>query len=259
VLDGILSVNPGIDVSDLVLVNHVDKELLQPIFDNPRYSKIKYLHGDFIQAEVLQKASVETASRVMVLADFSAEYSMQEVDSRTVMTVLTIESLNRQIYVVAELLDPKFEKFLKLANCDEIILSREYSKLIIANASSASGVSHVIGDLLSTEDGQGLRSRDIPAEYFGKSFGDLFDHLNQRFGDIAIGLLENTGNFYQRKREALSEAQMTPDISRLVENLKSVKQLIPNHSVLNPGRDYPVKSHSRAIVVEARFHETAEA
>jgi voltage-gated potassium channel len=258
VLDGILSVNPGIDVSDLVLVNHVDKEQLQPIFNNPRYAKIKYLNGDFIQSDVLQKASIETASRVMVLADFSADYSMQEVDSRTVMTVLTIESLNRQVYVVAELLDPKFEKFLKLANCDEIILSREYSKLIIANASSASGVSHVIGDLLSTDDGQGLRSRDIPVEFYGRNFGDLFDHLNQQYGDITIGLLENTGNFYQRKREALSEAQMTPDISRLVENLKTVKQLVPNNSVLNPGRDYQIKSHSRAIVVEARFYETAE-
>lgn len=259
VLDGILSVNPELDVSDLVLVNHVDKEMLQPIFDNPRYAKIKYINGDFIQSEVLLKAGIQSASRIMVLSDFSSNYSQQEVDSRTVMTVLTIESLNRQLYVVAELLDPKFEKFLKLANCDEIILSREYSKLIIANASSASGVSHVIGDLLSTDDGQGLRSRDIPADFFGKSFGDLFDYLNSRFGDITIGLLENTGNFYQRKREALNEAQMTPDISRLVENLKNVKQLVPNHSVLNPGRGYVIKSHSRAIVVEAHFSRIEEA
>lgn len=255
VLDGILSVNPQIDVSDLVLINNVEKDQLQPLFDNPRYSKIKYINGDYIQAETLHRASIENAARVMVLADFSQNYSQQEVDSRTVMTVLTIESLNKQVYVVAELLDAKFEKFLKLANCDEIILSREYAKQIIANASSASGVSHVIGDLLDTDDGQGLRSREIPEEYFGRSFGDLFDFFNQKYGDITIGVLENTGNFYKRKREALNEAQMTPDISRLVENLQTVKQLVPNNSVLNPGRNYRVQRYSRAIVVEARFQE----
>ncbi len=258
VLDGLLSVNPEFDVSDLVLVNHVEKEKLQPIFDNPRYNRIKYISGDYVQAETLQRASIESASRLMVLADSSSNYSQQQVDSRTVMTVLTIESLNRHVYVVAELLDPKFEKFLKLANCDEIILSSEYSTLIIANASNASGVSHVIRDLLTTDNGQGLRSREIPDEFCGKSFGDLFDYLNQQFGDITIGILENTGNFYQRKREALSEAQMTPDISRLVENLKSVKQLIPNNSILNPGQNYIIKSHSRAIVIEARFREAIE-
>ena len=56
---------------------------------------------------------------------------------------------------------------------------------------------------------------------------------------ILIGLLENTGNFYARKKEALNEAQKTADISRLVGNLQTVKELKANTPVLNSSPKIP--------------------
>ena len=250
VIAGILSVNPEYNVNDIVLINNVGHEAMLPVLNNPSFEGINYINGDFIEEETLRRANITRASRVMIIADFSQNYSQQEVDSRTVMAVLTIESITKKVYVAAELLDDKFEKYLKLANCDEIILSREYSKMILANASSASGVSHVLHELLSPQHGQGLESRDIPDWLTEQPFGRLSDYFNATYGAICIGLLENTGNFYSRKREALNEAQMTPDISKLVENLRTVKQLIPNRPVLNPGRDYIVRKNSKAIVIE---------
>ncbi|MFP4266442.1 MAG: potassium channel family protein [Spirochaetaceae bacterium] len=250
IIDGTLSVNPVLDVSDIVLINTVGSETMRQIVDNPKYKGINYIHGDFIEETTLKKAKIHEAARVMILADASQNYSVQEVDARTVMAVLTIESLYKRLYVVAELLDEKFEKYLKLANCDEIILSREYSKMIIANASSASGVSNILLNLLSTEHGEGLETRDIPGWLIGQPFGKVCDYFNSTYGSIVIGLLENTGNFYQRKSEALNEAQMTPDISKLVENLKGVKQLVPNRSIMNPGKEYIVRKNSKAIVIE---------
>ena len=255
IIDGVLSVNPALDVSDIVLINNVGSETMQRVINNPKYKGINYIHGDFIEEETLRRAKIHQAARVMILSDFSQNYSAQEVDARTVMAVLTIESLSKRIYVVAELLDEKFEKYLKLANCDEIILSQEYSKMIIANASSASGVSNILLGLLSTEHGEGLETRDIPDWLIEQPFGKVCDYFSSTYGSIVIGLLENTGNFYKRKREALNEAQMTPDISKLVENLQGVKQLVPNRSVLNPGKEYQVKKNSKAIVVEITRNE----
>ncbi|WP_020614159.1 potassium channel protein [Sediminispirochaeta bajacaliforniensis] len=249
VVEGVLAVNADLDPSGIVLINSIGAEKMQGILNNPVFKGINYINGDYIEEETLKRANIKDARRVMLLADQSQEYSLQEMDSRTVMAVLTIESISKRVYVCAELLDEKFEKYLRLANCDEIILSREYSKLILANASSASGVSHIVTDLLSTKGG-GLKTKSIPADFIGKSFGDLSAYLEGKYGAIIIGLLENTGNFYHRKKEALNEAQMTPDISTLVENLKAVKQLTPNKSVLNPGKEYIVKKNSRAIVIE---------
>lgn len=250
VIEGILAVNQDLDPSGLVLINSMGAEPMQAILNNPEFKGINYIKGDYIEEETLKRANIRSARRVMLLADQSQDYSLQEVDSRTVMAVLTIESITKRIYVCAELLDEKFEKYLRLANCDEIILSREYSKLIIANASSASGMSHIVSDLLTTGERGGLKARDIPMGFYGKSFGELSRYYAEQFGSIVIGLLENTGNFYVRKREALNEAQMTPDISKLVSNLQGVKQLVPNKSVLNPGESYTVKKNSRVITVE---------
>ncbi|MFW6208776.1 MAG: potassium channel family protein [Spirochaetota bacterium] len=250
IIEGILAVNPQYSISDLVLINNVGHEAMQPILQNPQFQGIQYINGDYIEEETLRRANIDRAARVIILADFAQNYSQQEVDSRTVMAVLTIESLTKRVYVAAELLDDKFEKYLKLANCDEIILSREYSKMILANASSASGISHVLQDLLSPQHGSGLEIRTIPDWLVDEPFGKLIDFYNATYGSICIGLLENTGNFYQRKREALNDAQMTPDISKLVENLRTVKELVPNKPVINPGREYKIRKNSRAIVIE---------
>ncbi|MBN2546291.1 MAG: hypothetical protein JXB50_10875, partial [Spirochaetes bacterium] len=76
-----------------------------------------------------------------------------------------------------------------------------------------------------------------------------FDHYLNKNNSILIGLIENTGNFFSRKQEALNDAQKTADISKIIENLNKVKELKANNPVFNPGFDYKIKDHSMAIVI----------
>jgi len=248
VLDKILTIDPGLKAADIVLVNDADPQEIDHIRSIPSFKTVKYIKGDYIDEKVLQRANVRTAKTVLILADSSKDFSVQEVDSRTVMTAITIDNLNKDVYTCAELVDEKFVKYLKLANCDEIILTREYSRELLANAASASGISHVAAELLNPLK-RGLVTVDFQPSFVGKPFRDLQEFYKGRTGDIVIGLLENTGNIYHRKKEALAEAQKTPDISKLVENLQSVKMIYPNNPVLNPGDDYVVKTNSKAILV----------
>ena len=78
---------------------------------------------------------------------------------------------------------------------------------------------------MSIENNQRIFIVNLPDSYIGISFKNAFDYYSKEKNSILIGLLENTGNFYARKREALSEAQKTPDISTLVGNLQKVKEL----------------------------------
>jgi voltage-gated potassium channel len=92
----------------------------------------------------------------------------------------------------------------------------------------------------------------MPGKFIGRTYGELFDYYLDRNRSILIGVLENTGNFYSRKKEAIKEAQKTPDISKLVDNLKDVKQLIHNMPVINPNPEYVVSMHTKAIIIEGR-------
>ncbi len=253
ILNHIMEKNRSFLASEYVLINTADPAEIDNLRSDARFAPINYIHGDYIDERVLNRANLKEAARVIVFADRLIQGSIQEVDSRTVMTVITIKSISKTIYTCAELLDEKFERYLRFSNCDEIIMSSEYNRSIIANASAGSGISQVISELLSVNADVSIGTQEIPARFTGKTFGELFDFYLARNRTILIGILENTGNFYTRKTEAIRDAQKTPDISTLVDNLKVVKQLVANMPVINPTPDYVITRYTRAIIIEGRM------
>jgi voltage-gated potassium channel len=250
VLEDILRVNPDLSDEDIVVVSMVEPAQVENLRSRPSLHNIRFVRGDYVEENVLLRANIKQAAKVLVLADNSTQASDQEVDARTVMSVLTIKTISKDIYTCVELIDAKFKRYLENVHCDEIILSREYNRILLANATAASGIAHIIQDLLDVE-GSRLVTKSFPAQFVGDTFANLSTYFMEAESTILIGILENTGNIFQRKREALMEAQKTPDISRLVSNLQSVKELRGNLPVFNPGPDYEIKSYSRAILIQA--------
>ncbi len=214
---------------------------------NPVFQGIHYVYGDFSDESTLLRINIKTADRVLILSDRSEPFSDLEIDSRTVLAVLTIENLNPSLYIAVELLDSKFEKHLSLAHCDEIILTNVYERNLLVSASNGTGVSHVLRELINGSDGRGLEIIDIPKEYIGKTYYDLAVSFNGN--PLLIGLLENTGNFMHRKKEALSEAQKNPDMKKIVDNLKKVKGMESNKPVIAPEKSRIIMTHSKAVVI----------
>ncbi len=252
VLKEVIEKNNKFLASEIVLINTAGPEEIEILKAEPELSGINYIHGDYIDEAVLKKANLKYAKKILIVADRLVKGSVQEVDSRTVMTIITVKSISKTIYTTAELLDSKFERYLITANCDEIILSTDYNRSLIANASTGSGISHVINELLSVDASSSMTTVDPPGKFIGKKYSDLSDYYNSKDSTILIGLLENTGNFYRRKMEAIEEAQKTPDISTLVDNLKTVKNLSANKPVINPSSDYIIEKYTRAIIIEGR-------
>ncbi|MCR4940781.1 MAG: NAD-binding protein [Treponemataceae bacterium] len=253
ILEGILAANPEIPAERVVVVNNAERIEIESLQANEKFKGVNFLYGDFTDEEILMKAQIKNAERVIILADKSKQYSSLETDSRTVLGVITIKNLNPKIYCVAEIIDSKFEKHLSLARCDEIILTSDYEQSLLVQASSGKGMSHILRELVSEEDSSVLILQDIPLEFVGKEYGVFRSSLRTR--DILIGILENTGNFYVRRNEALAEAQKNPDMEKIVSNLKKVKTLKSNIPVFNPSDDYIVPDSSKAIFIRGRTEE----
>ena len=250
VLEDILRVNQDLSDEDIVVVSTVEPAEVENVRSRPSLQNLRFVRGDYVEENVLLRANIKQAAKVLVLADNSTQASDQEVDARTVMSVLTIKTISKDIYTCVELIDAKFKRYLENVHCDEIVLSREYNRILLANATAASGIAHIIQDLLDVE-GSRLITKNFPAHFVGDTFANLSKYFMEAESTILIGILENTGNIFQRKREALQEAQKTPDISRLVSNLQEVKELRGNLPVFNPGPEYEIKSYSRAILIQA--------
>lgn len=230
----------------LVLVNTQESSLIEALLSELKKEEIYFIRGDWIEENTLFRANVQLAKKVLILADNSQTVSDQGIDSKTVMGVITVKNINPKVYVIAEILDEKFTSYLQSANCDEIILSKKLSQSLLSNTLDIEGLSTIFKELLN----QKIKVMDIQEGWLGKSFGELAESVRKAGNGILIGLLENTGNFYQRKKEAINEAQKTPDISRLVFNLKKVKELSANQPIILPISDYIILKGSKMIVLE---------
>jgi voltage-gated potassium channel len=249
VLHEILNSNPSLDPQEIVLINKASLDEMDMLRNDPLLKGIKFVNGDFIEDGELNRAGIKAAGKILVLADHLTLGDLQQIDTKTVIAVMTIKNLNRKAYVCAELLDTKYEKYLKLSHCDEVLLSREFSRSILASASSGTGLSHIISSLLQGDGGGSIASLDIPDSFIGKTYQELKIFYKKKDNSLLIGILENTGNIAERKRNALREAQMNPDISQIIPELKQVKTLVANEPIINPQEDYIIHKYSRGIVI----------
>jgi voltage-gated potassium channel len=245
----ILANHPALDSSMIVLVNKASHEDIDALRNDPVVKGFHYVHGDFIEERDLVRAGIRTAGRVLVLSDYLTEGNLQQIDSKTVMAVMTIKNLNKRAYVCAEILDTKFEKYLQISHCDEILLSRQFSRSMLAFASVGVGMSHIVRALLSQESGARIGTVALPESLAGRTYGDLCEYVTREKKGVCIGLLENTGNILTRKKEALREVQKNPNIAEAVPDLKMVKTLTANDPVINPPAQYQIKKNSLGIVI----------
>jgi voltage-gated potassium channel len=197
VLEDILRVNPDLSDEDIVLVSTVEPAEVENLRSRPSLQNIRFVRGDYVEENVLLRANVKQAAKVLVLADSSTQASDQEVDARTVMSVLTIKTISKDIYTCVELIDSKFKGYLENVHCDEIILSREYNRILLASATAASGIAHIVQDLLDVE-GSRLVTKNFPTRFVGDSFDNLSKYFMETENTILIGILENTGKKYRQ-------------------------------------------------------------
>ncbi len=244
ILDAVLKSNSTLKPDKIVLVNEAPPEKIEALRSLPKYRGMQYIAGDFSNVEVMQKALIKEAERALIIADYSKNSSKLEIDSRTVLSVMTMKNLNSKLYVVAELTDSKFENNLQISHCDEIILTNDYECSLLATASCGLGYSNVIKALISSADGSGISIEDIPQDFIGKTYGEFKEQ-----GGVLIGLLLNTGNFYQRRKDAVREAQKNPDVKTIVSNLQKVKTLKSNDPLLLPNDDFIIQPNTKAIFV----------
>ncbi|MCQ2585168.1 MAG: NAD-binding protein [Treponema sp.] len=234
ILEAVMIQNPDISPDMIVVVNNAPQDQMGILRSDSRFTEIKYVAGDFSDADVLKRAFIQTAGRALVMADYSAgtDISDMEVDSRTVLSVLTMKNLNSKVYVSAELLSDKFEEHLRMANVDELILTQDYEHSLLATSSSGLGYSNVIKALISDNADTGILIEDIEKSLVGKTYSELVKYYDDDpdDGDVLVGLLLNAGS----------------------HNLKNGSI---NQPLLTPAEDYIIPEAAKAVVIRGKNEE----
>ncbi|MEM3421771.1 MAG: NAD-binding protein [Candidatus Hadarchaeum sp.] len=149
---------------------------------------IHFISGDPTKDEDMRKAGVMSAYAAIILADEKSD----NPDAQAILTTLTVESLNRDVYTCVEILDPENERHLAKAKVDEVICPSKFGEYLILQSCVSPGLSKMFSSLLTFGEGDEVYRIPLPNSCVGKSFKETF----VRFGrekDIILLAVERGG------------------------------------------------------------------
>ena len=176
----------------IVLVADIDAK---PVVDEHLY----FVRGDLTE-EHLKRAGIEKAATVVIVGDRSLASGAR--DAKAVLSVLTVESLNPDIYSIVELASEENVRHCERAHADEIIVGAEFSSRVISTATLDHGISTVLRELLSAQVGHDLITVPVPEELGGRHFFDVFCDLKRGHGMIALAILRHGGGAVETNPES---------------------------------------------------------
>jgi len=171
----------------VVLVNRQPPEQLEILKERFHTFEVQYLWGDPSREDILQKANVRTSLKAIILADRQEGETAAQVDQRTLLTALTLKSMNAKIRVLAELLQPENRPHLERAGVDEILVRGQYDSLLLAGAVASPGLYHILATLLTVE-GQNLWPVAVPSRFHGRPLSELAALLKERHRALPVAI-----------------------------------------------------------------------
>jgi len=236
-INGFLQTKNRFGVDNIVVINEELTPEIEILLEEIK--TIKFVEGDFAEEEILKKAKANKANKAIVISE-----NNETSDSKVLATSILLKSLNKDIYLIVEIINPKFETYLEKIGCDEIILSEEYNKYILSKAITDPGVSKVIGTL--------IKDKSFKIEIFKKDnreYKDIFNELLAK-NSLLIGVIENYGNLKQFKKEYVEEAEKSSNIDELYKKMHNLKDVKINQVKLHPDDNYIVKKHTALIIID---------
>lgn len=159
-----------------------------------RNNQMLHMQGDFTQVNVLEQANVSKCAMAIILTDTLTPRSDQDRDARTVLTALTIERLNPDVFCCAELTSWEHAELLQRSGVEEIVVRDWYAGAILGSMSRTRGLATVLRDILSTQNGNSFHKQRIHPKDLGKTVGELHSELKQERGIILVALEHEEAN-----------------------------------------------------------------
>jgi voltage-gated potassium channel len=173
--------------ASVVLVSQLTPEKIDSIrVKYPEHEPL-FVWGDYSREEVLLRANVREAFKAIIMAGRQEGETAADVDQRTLITALTLKSLNPKIKILAELLRPENQAYLERAGAEQILIRGQYDSSILAGAIASPGLFRVLDALLNAED-HTVWAVDVPINFQGRPVKDLADYLKEQYQALLIAI-----------------------------------------------------------------------
>jgi voltage-gated potassium channel len=168
--------------------------LLCDLEDSPDDDDALYFfRGSPVSEADLERVRIRDARSVVLLADESKGGSSGDIDARTVLAALAIRSLNAEIMMTAEVLEPANTHHLGLAGVGEILDSNMFLGNLIAQSAVHPGLISIVSSLVTRELGQQTTPLPVTAEMEGMSQAEVAAYLRDKYDAKLLAITSGEG------------------------------------------------------------------
>lgn len=151
-----------------------------------------FVRGNPSTAEDLERAGIADVATVIVLADASnASNDPDDLDARSLLTTLAVESLNPRAYTCVEVVRSENRQHFERTRADELVVSAEITGSLLAASARTHGLTGVIADLLTHPEGQELYRIPVPTELVGRDVRHSLGVLKDSYDSMLVGVFSN--------------------------------------------------------------------
>ena len=173
-----LRMDPKTELKPIVLIANLEQ--------NPCRSEEVYLIQGHVRDETLLRAHVQAAETVLILGDDQLDDIAR--DAKVILSTLTVESLNPEVYTVVELVDETHVVTCRRAQANEIIVGSEITSRLMSQAALNPGISQVVSHLLTAETDNQLYKIPVPKTKVGAEYLEVLLYMKQRYNSTVIGI-----------------------------------------------------------------------
>ena len=237
------------DSLHLILVNEIHEDIVNHLRNKYKDIDLYFVAGDFTSEEILKRASIEEAHTVIIIPNIDDE-KIGSPDEKTIFATLTIKSLSSNVRVIAYLIQRENLTHIRRANVDEVVLSDDFGAYMIASHVMDPGIPQTTKGLLNAGSEERLRRVDIPSQFIGRSFDDLFEYFRSTNGWILIGLFSEEENLGIGEVLSADSSALDAFIERkLNEGGISLQEESKVTTVINPKSNFLIEEGQRAIII----------
>jgi len=234
---------------ELVLISEIHEDIVNHLKNKYKDVDLYFVAGDFTSEEILKKASIENAKTVIIIPNIDDE-NIGSPDEKTIFATLTVKSLVSSVRVVAYLMQRENLTHIKRANVDEVVLSDDFGAYMLASHVMDPGIPQTTKTLLNASSDTRLRRVDIPHQFVGRTFDDLFSYFRSTSAWILVGLFSEEENLGIGEILSADTSALDAFIERkLNEGGISLQEESKVTTIINPKSSFKIEAGQRAIVI----------
>jgi voltage-gated potassium channel len=234
---------------DLVLINDLDEETVARLKTRYRDIHLYFVAGDYTSEQILQRASLEEADTIIIIPN-DMDGTIQNPDEKTILATLTIKGLEPNKRLIAYLYSRENLTHIKRANADEVVISDDFGAFMLASHVMDPGIPQTLNRLLDNVSENRFKRVDIPNEFVGQSFDNLFNHFRNINGSLLVGVFSEEENLGIGEVLSADTSALDAFIERkLKEGGVSLQEESKITTVINPDKNYKIKDGERAIII----------